>query len=186
MFDGAVHSFMKEVVGKKPIMLKTKERAMKRKIKLRCSGEPKLKIPTDVLIQALEKYDESSGDSDIRKHRRVAICCESSKVAKDIAKWIEDYADEISREYKTVLVIGDTAETSKKKMFEDADEAFKEAAVVIFTSTLSVGVDITDLSFGKLIMITCRTGCMLRENFQGILRFGRKVHLLDDETIVVV
>ena len=84
------------------------------------------------------------------------------------------------------LVISDTPKTSKKEIFEDVDKAFKEPAVVICTSTLSVGIGIKDLSFGKLIMTTCWTRCMVQDNFQGILCFGHKLNLLNDEMFIVI
>lgn len=109
----------------------------------------------EVLKAALAGYDVTKNNSN---PARVAISCGTSKLVQDIAKWIAKYAKYMQTEYKVMQAIGDTPESMKKDIFEDADKAFETAAVILFTSTLSVGVDIKKLNFEKLIMITSKLG----------------------------
>ena len=60
---------------------------------------------------------------------------------------------------------GDSDDAQKREDFRNPDAAWEDMGCVIFTSALSVAVNPTEVTFGKLFLHTCGTGSTLRDQF---------------------
>ena len=98
---------------------------------------------------------------------RVAIACGSKAAVRAYGKLCD--AEGVARRIYT----SDSDDAQKREDFRDPHAAWEDVGCVIFTSTLSVAVNPTDVTFGKLFLHTCGTRSTLRDQFQGICRFGR-------------
>lgn len=97
---------------------------------------------------------------------RVAVCAGSKSQIREIAR----LAEAMGVPWKPYS--GETCSESKSRL-SDPDSEWKKYAVIIFTTTLSVGVDPKAVQFGRVFVITCRTGCNVLTQAQAAMRFGR-------------
>lgn len=133
-----------------------------------------LVVPKQVLHRTLRVGFKRSLDGLIlealREHQGVgtiAVACGRKAVAKQYAALLTLHG------YRWVLYHGDSSRATKRLHFSDPDTHWANADAVIFTSSLSVGVDPRACKFGKIFLHTCPMGATLRDLFQGLCRFGR-------------
>jgi len=100
----------------------------------------------------------------LKNKLNIVVACATSKFANDLY-------ERFNTDYKCLLMIGDTCDKKKKKMVE-ANKLFKEYQLTIYTSTVSVGVDINETNHFDQIygyFTNCNTVCA-REFFQMLFR----------------
>ena len=98
----------------------------------------------------------------------IAIACGSLKQSTY-------YAEVLAKNgYSCHVYNSKTGDATKRDHFSDPDTFWSTTDAVIFTTSLSVGVDVRRCVFGKVFLETCPNGSPLRDLFQGLCRFGRK------------
>jgi hypothetical protein len=101
---------------------------------------------------------------DLKNKLNVVVASATSKFAKQLYELFKD-------DYKSLLIIGETSDKDKKKM-TSANDLFKKHQLTVYTSTVSVGVDINEKNhFNKVYgyFSNCQTVCA-REFFQMLFR----------------
>jgi len=91
---------------------------------------------------------------EMKKHKKIAICCTSASTADYIGKQIED-----SKDFNhTVKCFTSTTCTKEKRELANANEVFAKADIIIYTSVISVGVDCDKVQFDKIIAVMQTNG----------------------------
>ena len=101
---------------------------------------------------------------DLKNNLNIVVASATSKFAKQLYELFKD-------DYKCMLIIGETSDKEKKKM-TSANDLFKQHQLTVYTSTVSVGVDINEKNYFNKVygyFSNCQTVCA-REFFQMLFR----------------
>ena len=166
--DGAVHDLLVGLAGDKHIPITTwivPKQVLHRKLRV---GFKRDLCP--LIMESLRTY---AGVAPI------AIACGRKADAKRYAKLLTAHG------YTSAMYHGESSSATKRRHFSDPDTYWAKVDAVIFTSSLSVGVDPRKCKFGKIFLHTFPMGATLRDLFQGLCRFGRFLLGLVDDVIDV-
>lgn len=97
----------------------------------------------------------------------IAIACGRKGDAKAYGRLLTKHG------FTSIVYHGESSRATKRLHFSDPDTHWASYDAIIFTSSLSVGVDPRKCVFGKLFLHTFPMGATLRDLFQGLCRFGR-------------
>ena len=131
------------------------------------------------LIRALEAWKEAYECGDFSK--RVAICISTRTQADEIIKLLNSFGTPFE------IYRGDSCKNIKARDLQHPDFHWEPLGGLLFTTSLSVGVDPQTVKFARVFGMTSRTGCGIRDVVQAFGRFGRSVdYPLDDNEIVLL
>ena len=171
-FDGACMGLLQGIAPNRPVRkLVVEEHRLRRR--LQCHF-------TSLKGQKEHFFHHTIGGAlrEPRPGRRLAVACGSKADAKTVATMCAALRVPFS------LYTGDTSDKVKERDFRDIDAAWADKRAVIFTSSLTVGVDPRKTVFTDLFLVTSRSGSTLRDLFQGLCRFNRMPAQLDTELVV--
>lgn len=114
--------------------------------------------------------------------KRFAVAVGSKGQVSKVCLVLEEYG--VPHEAYT----GDTGDDIKFSHLKDPDTHWELLGAVVFTTTISVGVDPKRVKFAKVFMWTHRGGCNPRQMAQGAMRFARSslAPLEDTDVLVLV
>lgn len=112
--------------------------------------------------------------------KRIAICVGSKSQMTEVSKLLE----KLKIRWKPYS--GVTDDESKARL-SDPDEEWMPLGAIVFTTTLSIGVDPKKVQFARVFVWTCRMGCNVLTQAQAAMRFGRSASApLLDPTISIL
>ena len=97
---------------------------------------------------------------------RIAICVGSKKQLAEVSKLLE----ECKVPWKPYS--GDTSQIAKEAL-KDPDPEWRPFGAIVFTTSLSIGVNPKTIRFARSFISTSRSGCNPLTQAQAIMRFGR-------------
>lgn len=114
-----------------------------------------------------------------REHR-FAVCVGSKSQLRVVSTLLEQ------EKVRWKPYSGETDDESKARL-SDPDAEWDLFGAIVFTTTLSIGVDPKRVRFARVFIWTCRTGCNVLTQAQAAMRFGRsKAAPLLDKTIRIL
>ena len=112
---------------------------------------------------------------------RIAVCVGTKRQLKQVCAFFEE------KGVPWKPYCGDSNDEAKRGL-NDPDREWEALGALVFTTTLSIGVDPKSVRFARCFMWTHHAGCELLPMFQAIHRFGRSPNapLLNDVVDVLL